>query len=73
MFPKSGAPTEIDAHFRALLTISQSAPVRSPLSTIFQSPQVYEPPLKHQVPLKNNRAPMERDAHILRLSEHLLM
>ena len=38
MSPKSGAPMEIDAHFRALLNISYSSPVRSPPSTIFQSP-----------------------------------
>jgi len=30
MFPKSGAPTEADNHFRALLNISLGSPVKEP-------------------------------------------
>jgi len=71
MFPKSGAPMEIDAHFRALLNISYSSPVRSPPSTIFQSPRYTSLPTKHQVPLGTIGAPMVRDAHIRRVSEYV--
>jgi len=74
MFPKSGAPMEIDAHSQTLLNISYSSPVkepRSPPSSIFQSPRYMNLPPRHQAPLSTIGGPVERDAHIRRLSGHI--
>jgi len=44
MFPKSGAPTEADAHFQALLNISLGSPVKEPSFIHLSKSPVYEPP-----------------------------
>ena len=46
-FPKSGAPTEADAHFRALLNISLGSPIKEPtLKVPFMEslPEIYPAP-----------------------------
>jgi len=48
MFPESGVPMEMDAHFQALLNIS-SSPVKEPSIHLSKSP-VYEPPPSRRFP-----------------------